>query len=52
MSGFKSNHLGLALSSPDLAEWIEQNVTFPNSMVDRIVPATGPTELELVQLWY
>ncbi len=42
--------LGLArLSSPDLAEWIEQNVTFPNSMVDCIVPATGPTELELVQ---
>lgn len=42
--------LGLArLSSPNLAEWIEQNVTFPNSMVDCIVPATGPAELELVQ---
>jgi len=42
--------LGLAtLSDPDLATWIEDNVTFPNSMVDCIVPATGPTELELVR---
>ncbi|XP_003738667.3 uncharacterized protein LOC100900188, partial [Galendromus occidentalis] len=24
---------------PDLAQWIETNVTFPNSMVDRITPA-------------
>jgi len=39
---------GLAeLSDPDLAGWIGQNVTFPNSMVDCIVPATGPSELDL-----
>lgn len=25
---------------PELAGWIEQNVSFPNSMVDRITPAT------------
>ena len=25
---------------PGLADWIEQNVTFPSSMVDRITPAT------------
>lgn len=36
------------LSDPDLADWIEANCTFPNSMVDCIVPATGPKELELV----
>ena len=37
--------VGLArLSDPDLAEWIEQNVAFPNGMVDRITPATGPRE--------
>jgi mannitol 2-dehydrogenase len=24
----------------DLAEWVQQNVTFPNSMVDRITPVT------------
>ena len=42
--------LGLAgLSDPDLATWIDQNVTFPNSMVDCIAPATGPTELALVR---
>jgi mannitol 2-dehydrogenase len=40
--------LGLAhLSDPDLAQWIKTNVTFPNSMVDCIVPATGPNELAL-----
>lgn len=26
--------------NPDLAAWIEQNVSFPCSMIDRIVPAT------------
>lgn len=42
--------LGLAeLSNPELAAWIDQSVTFPNSMVDCIVPATGPTELALVR---
>ncbi len=29
-----------AATSPDLAGWIEENVSFPNSMVDRITPAT------------
>jgi len=42
--------LGLAaLTDPTLADWIEQNVTFPNSMVDCIVPATGPNELALAR---
>ncbi|MBX2884810.1 MAG: mannitol dehydrogenase family protein, partial [Granulosicoccus sp.] len=42
--------VGLAkLSDPDLAAWIDDNCTFPNSMVDCIVPATGPDELALVQ---
>jgi mannitol 2-dehydrogenase len=36
--------IGLAgLSDPALAGWIGAHVTFPNSMVDCIVPATGPT---------
>ena len=30
----------------DLADWIEANVAFPNSMVDCIVPATGPEAIE------
>jgi len=36
---------GLArLSDPDFADWIAANVAFPNGMVDRITPATGPRE--------
>lgn len=32
-----------------LGAWIETYVTFPNSMVDCIVPATGPRELAMCQ---
>jgi mannitol 2-dehydrogenase len=35
------------MSDPDLAEWINAECSFPNSMVDCIVPATGPNELAL-----
>ena len=37
------------LSDPDLADWIDVHCTFPDAMVDCIVPATGPKELELVR---
>lgn len=37
------------LSDESLADWIDSNCSFPNSMVDCIVPATGPKELELVR---
>lgn len=30
----------------ELAKWCEKNVTFPNSMVDRITPATLPADIE------
>lgn len=41
---------GLArLSDAAHADWIEANCTFPNSMVDCIVPATGQKELDLVR---
>jgi mannitol 2-dehydrogenase len=33
-----------ALSDPELAEWINAHVAFPNGMVDRITPATGDRE--------
>lgn len=37
--------VGLArLSDPGFADWIGANVAFPNSMVDRITPATGERE--------
>ena len=32
----------------ELAEWIRHNVAFPNSMVDRITPATGDRERKLL----
>ena len=39
------------LLNKDLAEWIEVNVTFPCTMVDRIVPAATPETLsEITQL--
>ncbi|MDP2083246.1 MAG: mannitol dehydrogenase family protein [Pseudotabrizicola sp.] len=37
------------LSDPALADWINAHCSFPNSMVDCIVPATGPKELALAQ---
>tara|TARA_Y100000591_G_scaffold133615_1_gene114576 strand:+ start:503 stop:1999 length:1497 start_codon:yes stop_codon:yes gene_type:complete len=36
------------LSDPKLSKWIEANCSFPNSMVDCIVPATTAKELALV----
>ncbi|WP_443135125.1 mannitol dehydrogenase family protein [Frigidibacter sp. ROC022] len=40
--------VGLAsLSDPQLSDWIAGNVAFPNAMVDRITPATGPREREM-----
>ena len=35
------------MSDPELALWISDHVAFPNSMVDCIVPATGPSEIAL-----
>ena len=32
-------------AQPDLLEWIEENVSFPNSMVDRITPATVASDI-------
>jgi mannitol 2-dehydrogenase len=39
---------GLArIMDAGLADWIAANVAFPNGMVDRITPATGPREREM-----
>lgn len=32
----------------ELAEWVKSNVAFPNSMVDRITPATTPADIERI----
>jgi mannitol 2-dehydrogenase len=40
--------VGLAgMSDQELANWIAANVAFPNGMVDRITPGTGPRERAL-----
>ena len=36
------------LLDPDLGSWIENNVAFPNAMVDRITPVTSSGDIELV----
>jgi len=44
----KSAVVGLAgIKDPALARWIAANVAFPNGMVDRITPATGPRERDM-----
>ncbi|MEM6384713.1 MAG: mannitol dehydrogenase family protein [Pseudomonadota bacterium] len=37
------------LTDPELADWIDETCSFPNSMVDCIVPATGDAERDLVR---
>ncbi|CAN8068782.1 unnamed protein product [Agarophyton chilense] len=37
------------LSDPELSGWIKDNVSFPNSMIDRITPATGRRELSHIK---
>ena len=37
------------LQDPDLGQWIADNVAFPNSMVDRITPATTPADIQMVR---
>lgn len=37
------------LIDSELADWIDDRCSFPNSMVDCIVPATGPKELALAR---
>ncbi|CAN5548797.1 mannitol dehydrogenase family protein [soil metagenome] len=34
------------LKDPELADWMEEHVPFPNSMVDRITPVTSPEDIE------
>jgi mannitol 2-dehydrogenase len=34
---------------PDLSQWIEDNVSFPNAMVDRITPVTTKLDIDYVE---
>jgi fructuronate reductase len=35
--------------APDLAAWVNDNCSFPSTMVDRIVPATTPADLNALE---
>lgn len=37
------------LRDPELGRWMADQVAFPNCMVDRITPATTPSDLEMVR---
>ena len=37
------------LAEPGLVSWINKNVSFPNSMVDRITPATAAEDIEMLK---
>ena len=37
------------MRDPELAEWINAHVTFPNCMVDRITPATTPEDIAAIE---
>ncbi|HUX97340.1 MAG TPA: mannitol dehydrogenase family protein [Bacteroidales bacterium] len=39
-------------AEPELKSWIGENITFPNSMVDRITPVTTPTDIETLKSVY
>ncbi len=42
----------MAARNPDVLRWIEANVAFPSTMVDRIVPATAPEDIAHVETAY
>lgn len=45
--------LGFArLQDTDLAKWIEDEVCFPNAMVDRITPVTKPADIEYLEIQF
>lgn len=51
-NGHVTRNVVLALAKlrdPNLANWIAKNVTFPSTMVDRIVPAVTPETMEKIQ---
>ncbi len=49
----KTATLGVcAMVEPGLESWVEQNVSFPNSMVDRITPQTSDADREFLASEY
>lgn len=46
----RNSVIGLAeLIDPELANWVQEHVAFPNGMVDRITPATSERERKMLE---
>lgn len=45
----RSFHAFFQRADTELYHWVKENVSFPNSMVDRITPATLPEDVERLQ---
>ncbi|WP_405567228.1 mannitol dehydrogenase family protein [Polaribacter sp. Asnod6-C07] len=39
----------VAEAAPELVDWIDNNVSFPNAMVDRITPVTAPEDISYLK---
>ncbi|MBS3769531.1 MAG: mannitol dehydrogenase family protein [Bacteroidales bacterium] len=39
-------------AEPNLVNWVEQHISFPNSMVDRITPVTTPSDKEHLKVQF
>ncbi|MEO8096030.1 MAG: mannitol dehydrogenase family protein [Pseudolysinimonas sp.] len=48
-NGAVTRNLVLGAADDELKDWIESEVTFPSTMVDRITPRTTPEDLEIVK---
>jgi mannitol 2-dehydrogenase len=38
----------ITLAAPELLNWVEENISFPNAMVDRITPVTSQEAIDLL----
>jgi fructuronate reductase len=48
-NGLVLRNILLATAEPDLASWIDDNVSFVSTMVDRITPATTPADVAIAE---
>ena len=39
----------ISLAEPDLLDWVSNNISFPNSMVDRITPVTTQEDIQFLK---
>ncbi len=45
-------HEFLSIKYPQILDWVKENITFPNTMVDRITPATSQADIDGLESKY